>query len=316
MSINPVFCGHGIWLELKPIDGLKRYASYGGPKLGGDAKITDLVDRFIKALQAMKITSVWFEIFNRFGTIDPDGKFGTTELLDGLKYNGINAIPWGYCLGAYSEKGVDPKKDNLGLARSLCEKYKLDVFCADIEPGNNWDIDMPYGTTKKLYDTWSSDAIEALVKGLVDTFSKSGVGISSFANIDENQQSEARNIIVPVTPLVSFCAPQIYWNKRDPLDWARKSLLSWRNAGVKTNLIATTQSYWELSEHTASRTEMEAKLEAFLAGFHDAEYGKIVGLNWYHAGKGNNSESQGGMSQAMIDTIAKARLDQKPYLKP
>ncbi|MEA2818984.1 MAG: hypothetical protein QOJ86_988 [Bradyrhizobium sp.] len=300
--VNPAFLGHGIWLELAPIDGLQRYAKYKKP-LPANPPITKLVDKFIEAITDMKMSSVWLELFTRSGTIDKNNTKATKELVDGLKAANINAIPWGYCFGKNSEK-ADPSKNDLELAKTLCDKYKLDVFVADIEPWNK---------IGDVVDKWKADALEKLMTGLNAHFGKENIGISSFANLDK--QPKAREFLVPVAPLVSFCAPQIYWNKRKPIDWAEKSLKSWRDAGVTTELIATVQSYWELQEGTGTREQMTTKVDQFETGFPDSEWAKIVGLNWYHAG-GTNDAASGGMTQEMIDSIIAGKLDQKPYRKP
>ena len=306
MAMSKAFLGHGIFVELRPINALRRYANYKKP-LPPKHTTSDLVDKFIEALTDMKMSSVWFQIFSSFGTIDKDGKQGTKELVDGLKAAGIAAIPWGYCFGQNSE--ADPSDPNkvldLERAKRLCGNYGLDVFVADIEPWN----DSSHGI-----DEWKADALQALMAGLNQHFGKDSLGISSFALLDKNSQPHARELLPPVAPLVSFCAPQIYWGggKRDPVAWAKKSLKSWKDAGVTTELIATVQCYWEKG---APRKTMEAKVEQFIAGFTSADWSQIVGLNWYHAG-GANTAKEGAMSQAMIDAIIAGHLDQKPYKTP
>jgi hypothetical protein len=135
MAINSAFLGHGIFLELKPIDGLRRYANYKEP-LPRDHTISDLVDKFIEALTDMKMSSVWFELFTSSGVIDQDGKQGTKELVDGLNAAKIAAIPWGYCFGKNSEsdEGNPNKILDLDRSKKLCDNYGLSLFVADIEP--------------------------------------------------------------------------------------------------------------------------------------------------------------------------------------
>jgi len=304
VAINPAFFGHGMWLELAPIKGLRRYASYGKKPVPPDGPVTALVDNFIEAVYDMKMSSVWFELFTRSGTIDTDGTKGTQALVDGLKANNINAIPWGYCFGKNSEH-PKPADNDLALTKALCDQYKIGVFVADIEPWNQ----SPDG----VIDKWNADALHNLVTGLNAHFKKENLGLSSFANLDT--QPMARKFLTPVTPLVSFCAPQIYWNKRDPVSWAEASLQSWRKAGVTSELIATVQSYWEKGDGTDTEDEMTAKVKLFIDKFPDAEWSKIVGLNWYHAGGVNDADS-GGMSQGMMDALIDGHLDGKPYKKP
>jgi hypothetical protein len=302
MAINKAFLGHGIWLELNPLEGLRRYANYKKPLPAGYTT-GDLVDKFIEAVTDMKMSSVWFEIFTSRGTIDRDGKQGTSELVAGLKAAKIDAIPWGYCWGTNSEN-TDPKKNDLELTKTLCDKYKLDCFVIDIEPWNK---------VNGKVDVWDAKALDTLATGLNSHFTKDCLGISSFAFLDANKQPHARKLLPPIAPLVSFCAPQVYWYKQDPIAWTQKSLLSWRNAGITTELIATVQSYWV--DKDVTKSEMESAVTKFTESFLDADWSKVVGLNWYHAGT-STKKGQGAMSDEMIGAIIKGKLDQKPYKKP
>ncbi len=299
MAINPGFLGHGIFLELNPIDGLRRYANYKTP-LPPHPSTAALVDKFIEAITDMKMSSVWFELFSRHGELDTNGEQGTRELVDGLKSAHINPVAWGYCLGANSQK--PNKQDNdLQLAIDLCDKYQLDNFVANVEPGN---------TINGVADTWDAGALAALIGGLNAHFGQDNIGISSFANLQK--QPTARGLLAPVASQVAICAPQIYWNNRDPVDWAQQSLQSWKDAGITTALVATVQSYWELDENTPPEAAMEAKVEDFIRRFPAGGWSGIVGLNWYHAG-GANTAAEGGMTDGMIAAIVAGRLDQKPY---
>ena len=60
---------------------------------------------------------------------------------------------------------------------------------------------------------------------------------------------------------------------------------------------------------------MEAKVSKFVGDFANSDYATIVGLNWYHAG-GVNSSSSGAMSDSMIQSIAAAHLNAKPFAAP
>jgi hypothetical protein len=303
MAINPAFFGHGIFLQLEPINGLRRYANYKTP-LPPNPTVAQLVDKFVQAITDMHMSSVWFELFTRTGELDPDGKQGTQELVDGLRAAKIHAIPWGYCWGTNSQY-PNPNDNDLHRAIGLCNKYKLDCFVADIEPGNKLDD----GTE----DKWDADALKGLLVGLNANFGNDNLGISSFASLDDNVQSDARKLLPPVTGLVSFCAPQIYWNARDPVPYAAQSLQSWRNAGVTTELVATVQSYWGTAKGTL-QVDMEAKVKGFATTNPDSEWSKIIGLNWYHAGWNDNTV-EGAMSNKMIADISGVNLDRKPYKK-
>lgn len=302
MAINPAFRGHGIFLQLEPINGLKRYAKY--KPLPPHPTTAQLVDNFIQAVTDMKMSSVWFELFSRKGILDQDGKQGTQELVAGLKAAKIHAVPWAYCWGANSENAA-PDND-LTRAIKLCDTYKLDCFVADLEPGNVINIT----DTETLTDTWDAKALEALMKGLNAKFGTDNLGISSFANLDT--QPVARGLLPPVTHYASFCAPQIYWGMMDPVAWAKTSLASWRKAGVATELVATVQAYWAKPGKQPTQAEMEVKVRNFATTYPDSEWSKIIGLNWYHAGWNDNT-TEGSMSDQMIKDIAGQNLDAKPY---
>jgi hypothetical protein len=305
MPVNPAFLGHGIWLELSPIKGLRRYANYKKP-LPPNPTTVQLVDKFVEAVTDMNMSSVWFELFTRRGEIDTDGKRGTRELVDGLNAAKIHAVPWGYCFGTNSEnQGAERRKNDLELTKRLCDKYNLELFCADIEPWNK----LGDGTV----DTWDKDALDQLVTGLSAHFQKENLGLSSFANL--HTQQKAREFLSPLTPMFSFCAPQIYWNARDPISWAQESLQSWRDAGVTVELVATVQSYWSKDDGTPSQSEIEQKVTRFVTEFPASQWSTIIALNWYHAGGPNNADV-GGMSQPMIDSIVAGKLHLRPYKKP
>jgi hypothetical protein len=304
MAINPGFLGHGIFLQLEPINGLLRYADYKTPRQ--NPTTAQLVDNFIQALNDMHISSVWFELFTRTGVLDADGKQGTKELVAGLKAANIKAVPWGYCWGANSQY-ADPSQNDLQRAIDLCNQYQLECFVADIEPGNQITL----SDKTVLTDKWDAGALTNLVTGLSNHFGQDNIGISSFANLGANSQPYARGLLPSVTPLVSFCAPQIYWNSRDPITWAQQSLQSWRDAGVTTDFVATVQSYWSTGDNTPPQADMEAKVQDFVQQYTD--WSQIIGLNWYHGGWDGNGADEGGMSDLMIQYISAGRLDQKPY---
>ena len=305
--INPAFTGHGVFLQLQPICGLRRYANYRAPLQ--NPTTSQLVDKFIEAVTDMRMSSVWFELFTRTGVLDQDGKQGTQELVDGLKAANINVVPWAYCWGTNSQNANRADND-LQRAIDLCGKYKLDCFVADIEPGNQ--ITLSNNTT--LTDKWDPNALNDLVTGLNKNFGEDNLGISSFASLDANAQPDARTLLPPLTSLVSFCGPQIYWYKNAPVSWAERSLQSWRNAGVATELVATVQSYWSIDDNIPQAL-METQLDDFVTQFPDSDWSKIIGLNWYHAGWNDNLGSEGAMSDTMIADIIAAKLDAKPYKK-
>jgi hypothetical protein len=296
MPVNKAFLNHGIFLEWTPIIGLRRYADYKQP-LPPNPGPAALVGKFIEALKDMRIASVWIQLFSRNGSLDTDGKGGTRELVDGLKAAGIQMAGWGYCHSKHSVRDLD-------LAKQLCSKYGIEAFVADVEPGNEVN-------GKK--DEWNSGDFVTLMKGLNTTFKKDNLGISTFAHLGLHK--DAATLLKLATDLVCMYAPQIYWNKRAPISYAQDSIASWPKAGITTPLVATVQSYWELSEGTPGKVSIEGKVSKFVKEFPDPEWSKLIGLNWYHAGN-ENTKSKGGMSDPMIATIAGGRLDQKPYRPP
>jgi hypothetical protein len=296
MEPNIAFRGHGVFVERSPIETLRRYAAY--PKRAAARSVSDLVDRFIEALHDMHMTSVWVQLFNINGIIDKDGQQGTKELVDGARAAGISIVPWGYCFGLNSE---DSKSNDFQLAITLCNQYALEVFVADIEPGNK---------IGKRYDNWDQSVLERLATNLSGHFGTPNIGLSSFGSL--TKQPTARRQLAPIATYFCFCAPQIYWGKREPVKYAQRCLDSWSKAVPGAAIVATTQSYWDKGENTGSQTFMETQLARFTGKFPDSSWSRLLGLNWYHAG-GQNVASHGAMSQRMIATIMAARLDLKPY---
>jgi hypothetical protein len=289
-TINTGFLGHGMFLEYAPITTLQRYAKYKGNASG----TTELVERFIQALQDMHVASVWVQLFSASGVLDRDGKGGTLELVEGLKQANIACVGWGYC---YSDNAAtDP-----GLAKHLCEQYGITAFIADVEPGN---------TVHGNPDTWQPAAFKNLIAALKGTFGKDNLGISTFGNLKLHQ--DAASIYKLAIDDVALFAPQIYWYKKAPVAYAQDCIASFRQAGIGNPLVGTVQAYWELG-NGVSRELMEGKVKDFAGGF--ADWGKLVGLNWYHGGNAN-TDASGAMSDPMIDVIVASRLDQKPYAAP
>ena len=304
------FIGHGIFVEGNPIGTLSRYQGYKtSPSmlerlmsmlpdaLRPSPDPVALIGKFVEAMNDMAVKSVWLQLFNRHGEIDRDGKGATAQLVGALKSASIVPVGWGYC---YNKNATT----DLALTVMLAQKYALDVFVADVEPGNPVD-----GTP----DNWDTGDFENLMKGLSAHFGKSNLAVSTFANMARHP--DALSVMRVAEPYVCMYAPQIYWFDNDPAAYARTSLDSWRAAGIATPLVATTQSYWDLSEGTPPQAVMEAKVSKFVGDFANSDYATIVGLNWYHAG-GVNSSSSGAMSDSMIQSIAAAHLNAKPFAAP
>jgi hypothetical protein len=296
MATNPGFINHGLFIEGTPASSLGRYANYGGAAPAAD--LNTLIARFVQATKDMKASSVWLQLFNRHGQID-NGAGGTRELVAALNAAGITPIGWGYCHSKnFATDG--------GLATRCCSTYGINGFVADVEPGNKLS-DGP--------DTWQPNDFVSLIKGLNTQLGKDNLGISTFSRLDLNP--ELKKIMPLAVNLVSMYAPQVYWNFRDPVDFTEKAISSWRSAGIGAPLVITAQSYWDRTDQqqpeTPPQSTVETKLGSFITALPATDWSKFIGLNWYHAGKSENSELEGAMSDIMIKSIIQGRLDQKPY---
>jgi hypothetical protein len=293
-AINAAFLGHGMFLEYSPMTTLRRYAAYKGAGPNG-ATTAQLVERFIQAMQDMNVASVWIQLFTASGVLD-SGNGGTVELVAGLKQANIAFAGWGYC---YSGNAAT----DAGLAKHLCGQYGIDAFIADVEPGNP-----VYGQP----DTWQPTAFNNLIAGLKGTFGKDNLGISTFGSLNGHQDAAA--IYKLAINDVALFAPQVYWYQKPPVAYMQQCIASFRQAGIGNPLMGTAQAYWEIDKNGGvSRPTMEAQVSAFATNF--ADWGKLIGLNWYHGGNAN-TDASGAMSDAMISSIATARLDQKPFATP
>src|SRR5271154_3379529 len=136
------FTGHGVFVEGSPIVTLTRYKNYKTipsmlnriadmlpDALRPAPDPTALIANFIRAMQDMSVKSVWLQLFNSHGEIDPNGNGATPQLVSALRVAGIIPVGWGYC---YSRNAAT----DLGLTLRVCQKYQLDAFVADVEPGN------------------------------------------------------------------------------------------------------------------------------------------------------------------------------------
>ncbi|GGI20929.1 hypothetical protein [Bradyrhizobium guangdongense] len=288
--INRAFLGHGMFLEYGPLRTLDRYATYGG---GTATTLEEKAARFVKAMQDMHIASVWIQLFTASGTLD-NGNGGTRELVAALKQANIACAGWGYC---YSQNAATDGD----LAKQLCNKYGIDAFIADVEPGN---------PVHGQPDQWQTQPFKNLMASLKSTFGKDNLGMSTFGNL--NGHPDATAIYRLAIDDVSFFAPQIYWYKKTPVAYAKLCVDSFRQSGIGNPIIATVQSYWD-ADSSFPQASAEAQVKQFIGGYSD--WGNIIGLNWYHAGH-QNTVGSGAMSDDMITAIAAGRLDQKPYASP
>jgi hypothetical protein len=339
MAIHPAFIGHGTFTEF-PDALLKRYNGWT-PKSSIANRVLmalPLLNNFasspgpgglVGALQYMNIKSVWVYCFGRSGVID---QAVTGPLVDTLRTNNFKLAAWGYC----SSKNVN---DALAHANTIKNTYKIDAFIADVEPYNTAD------------DDWAGKDTEFdnLIDGLVKTFGTPNLGISIappwlMLDSKKNQKSlVTKHLIQRAAPKISVLAPQVYWMdyptttpkvdhygdtgysdkqfpRHDPDAYARLCIQTWRDAAITLPIIISGQSYWDRKEGTPSQSVMEEKVRSFTKTFSswtakDFSDRNVVGMNWYHAGALDDNGA-GSMSDAMIKTIAAAKLDARPYAAP
>ena len=163
---------------------------------------------------------------------------------------------------------------------------------------------------------------------------------SCFDSKHDKKSLATKQLVQRATGKISVLAPQVYWMdypkktakldqyadtglseadypQHDPEAYARMCIQCWRAAGVTLPLIISGQAYWSAGEGTPSRNSMEAQLAKFIATFSKWTSGNftdrnVIGMNWYHAGQ-PDSNGEGSMSDAMIESIAAAHLEKLPY---
>ncbi|MCZ7593914.1 MAG: hypothetical protein M5U16_02610 [Hyphomicrobium sp.] len=125
---------------------------------------------------------------------------------------------------------------------------------------------------------------------------------------------------------MAMFAPQAYWMsypkavhynttgfkeadypRDDPTSFVRLVIDSWRADNFTRPLVITGQAYW--GEGAPQTSILEAKVARFTSQF--ADWSKIVGLNWWHAG--GDEATAPAMSPAMIDTLWAAQLGSRPF---
>jgi hypothetical protein len=263
------------------------------------------VEGVIKAFRDMGITSVWVRLFGVSGNV---AHKPALELVSGLKEAKFNLAGWGYCFGA-------DWKNDLKSSIDQCERYGLDAYVADIEPGNK---------TKKGVTVWEESDFDKLMKGLAGHFGPENLGVSTWPVLKIQDKHKAVALMKLAEPRVAMFAPQAYWMTfpkkvhynatgfepkdyppNDPASFVRLVVDSWRALGIVRPLVVTGQAYW--GERGPGQPQMEIKLMTFLDKFPD--WGKLIGFNWWHAG----GKGAAAMSPKMVDAIANADLESKPY---
>jgi hypothetical protein len=284
-------------------------------------------DGVIRALQTMNIKSVWIDCFGRSGNLIEQAVTG--PLIDALRPN-FNLAAWGYCAPANVAKA-------LACAQTIKSTYKIDAFIADVEPYNS-DNDDDWENQDAVFDN--------LIDGLVNIFGTPNLGMSiapPWLMLDSKHDKKSlvtKHLVQRAAPKISVLAPQVYWMdyptttptvdhygdtglsdhdfpRHDPEAYARLCIRCWRDAEITLPIVITGQAYWSKPEKTPARSVMEAKVASFTSTFRtwtDQNFRdqNVIGMNWYHAGQ-PDTNGEGSMSDAMIKTIAAARLDQRPY---
>jgi hypothetical protein len=332
VSIHPALVGHGIFTEYSLRNALTRFENYGG----GAPPNTDAdrIARFVKAMQDMDIRSVWIQLFTRSQKFDMEnGGQLRKDLIAALGHANIAWAGWGYCAGRNFQRDTtwisDFRKD-LGMQ----------AFVIDAEPGNEiWpDPKSPNDPDKKLPDLWSEKDFDTFTASINKLFGTSNLALSTWPILQIQDDEKNGNPLIKLmriaAPRISVFAPQAYWMgypgdphykfdpahftvqkypRNDPTAFVRLVIDAWRILNITNKLVITGQSYWELKTRggSPSRETMETKI--FQLGNHFADWSKIAGFNWYHAGLPANSDMQGSMSDDMIAYIKSAKFGGKPY---
>jgi hypothetical protein len=307
MTINKAFLGHGIFTEYSIHNALERFRTYGG----GTPATTDAdkIARFVKALQDMQISNVWMQIFTRKQRFDMDtaGAQLRKNLIAAFGNANISWAGWGYCAGSNATR-------DLGWIQHFKNDLDMKAFVIDAEPEEN-------------KDDWTEGDFSAFVTGVNQLFGTDNVALSTWPCVQIREKS-VKKLMQIAEPLVSLFAPQAYWMNypttvhyntlgyspanyppHDPVAFVRMMIRAWKDAGFTKPLVISGQAYWESS--SPSKAVMDAKADQFARHF--ADWDQILGFNWYHAGKDNNSDSEGSMSDAMVASIVSAKLGGKPY---
>jgi hypothetical protein len=338
MAINKAFVGHGIFTELSVTRAINRYATYVSSN-PANPQPADNIDRFINAVVDMHIAYVWIQLFSHGRDCEssdggsPDQRI---KLIARLNARNVPWAGWGYC-ASYSHD------DDL----ALITRFKSDAtiapkaFVIDAEPGNQ--LTDPDDPTKKIKDTWDPAVFKTFVNAVNSLFGRDNLALSSWpvlylhTNADEN----APALMQSAAPFVSAFAPQAYWldnpqpahytdghtaanyPQHDPIafvrlcldDWS-KYLNKWKAADptITARLIITGEAYWG-SDGSPALPVMECKLLTVANYLPDAQWGRMIGFNWYHAGMAN-TDAEGSMSDKMITSIAVAKVNLKPFQHP
>jgi hypothetical protein len=249
-------------------------------------------------------------------------------LIDRLGKAGIRWAGWGYCAGRNA-------KTDIKLISDLKKDLGIEAFIIDAEPGNPvWrNPKFPKDPSKNLPDLWTLEEFDTFTKAVNDLFGTSNLALSTWPVLkvqdDEKKGNPVIKLMQIAAPRVAVFAPQAYWmsfpNKvhynlgykksdyppNDPVSFVRLVIQSWRDLKLTNPLVISGQAYW--GEGGPSLATMNKKAKQFCDNF--ADWDKLVGFNWYHAG-GKNNATSGSLSDNMVTSIAAAKLGGKPYQSP
>jgi len=310
MAINQAFRGHGIFTEYSINNALERFKGYGG---GAPAATpADKVTRFVTAMKDMDVNNVWIQLFTRNKKFDMDDLSANLRknLIAALGNAGIYWAGWGYCAGANATR-------DLGWIQDFKNDLGMQAFVIDAEPEEEKDKDI-----------WTSDGFSDFVTGVNERFGTDNLALSTWPCVQVREKS-VKTLMKIAEPLICLFAPQVYWMNHpsepphystlgyseadfpphDPVSFVRMMIRAWKDAGFTKPLVISGQAYW--TPDSPSQAKMNLKAERFAKHF--ADWNQIVGFNWYHAGKSDNSMEDGSMSDSMIDSIKSAKLGGKPY---
>lgn len=303
MILNKALRGHGTFCYL-PDETMNAYAA-SAVLIPDNLKATKRAYRFAHTAKQMGFSHVWVRLFGLEGPM-PAGP--TKELLTGLREVGIEVAGWGYC------HGRDAKKE-LQMAADEADRHELVAFVADIEPGRE------LGGTKSQ---WGTTEFGDFVDGLVEKFGQQNLGMSTWPvlRIQNDQAYPSLSLMRQAAGRVGVFAPQAYWMnypkqvhyrstglkeaeypRNDPASFVRLVIDAWKADGFDQPLLITGQAYW--GEGAPPASTMEKKMQLFSQSF--ADWPKIVGFNWWHAGGSKT------MSSTMIQALKDAKLDTKPF---
>jgi len=326
MAISKAFVGHGIFTEMSVTNAIDHYSNYVSSNPASPAP-NDNIDRFISALRDMHISYVWIHLFSRGvdKESEPGGSYDQRlSLIKRLNAAGIPWAGWGYCASA--TRGAD-----LDLINKFADDpdIALQAFVINSEPLKSGDV-------------WPDTAtFETFVAAVETRFSRDNVAISSWPVLYLHEDDKANTLMQAAARHVSAFAPQVYWLDKprpdnyddehtahdyppdDPIafvrlcldDWTRY-LTAWKHADARitARLIVSGMTYWG-EDNSPTLPIMECKLENVVTNLPSAQWGRMIGFNWYHAGKAS-SPTIGTMSPKMITSIANAKLHLRPYQTP